>query len=133
VPRAQALSGPVIKVFVRAHGDVDALLELARSVIPPTGASLTQAGLGYVEICPPGVTKATGLSVVTERLGVDPDEVLVFGDMPNDTPMFAWAGWGRVAVGNAHPEVKALADEVTGTNDEDGVAVWLDRLLSHSC
>jgi hydroxymethylpyrimidine pyrophosphatase-like HAD family hydrolase len=50
--------------------------------------------------------------------------------MPNDIPMFAWAGWGRVAVGNAHPSVVTLADEVTLTNDEDGVAVWLDRLLS---
>jgi len=45
-------------------------------------------------------------------------------------PMFAWASWGRVAVGNAHPSVRAMADEVTLTNDEDGVAVWLDRLLS---
>jgi hydroxymethylpyrimidine pyrophosphatase-like HAD family hydrolase len=50
--------------------------------------------------------------------------------MPNDLPMFAWAGWGRVAVGNAHAELRAVADEVTLTNDEDGVAVYLDRLLS---
>jgi hydroxymethylpyrimidine pyrophosphatase-like HAD family hydrolase len=50
--------------------------------------------------------------------------------MPNDLGMFAWAGWGRVAVANAHPLVLAAADEVTLTNDEDGVAVYLDRLLS---
>lgn len=130
MPRAETLAGEVIKVFVRAHGDVDELLEVARSLIPPSKASLTQAGLGYVEICPPGVTKATGLAVVAERLGVDPHEVLVFGDMPNDIPMFTWAGWGRVAVGNAHPELRTLADEITATNDEDGVAAWLDRLLS---
>ena len=130
MPRAETLAGEVIKVFVRAHGDVDALLEIARPLIAPSKASLTQAGLGYVEICPPGVTKSTGLAVVTERLGVDPDEVLVFGDMPNDIPMFTWAGWGRVAVGNAHPELRTLADEITATNDEDGVAAWLDRLLS---
>ncbi len=129
MPRAETLAGPVIKAFVRAHGDVDALLDVARSLIPPHRASLTQAGLGYVEICPPGVTKATGLAVVADRLGVDPHEVLVFGDMPNDVPMFAWAGWCRVAMGNAHHDVRVLADEVTATNDEDGVAVWLDRLL----
>jgi hydroxymethylpyrimidine pyrophosphatase-like HAD family hydrolase len=129
-PLAESLNGDVIKVMVRAHGDTDELLAVARTVIPPDAASLTQAGLGYVEIGPPGVTKATGLSVVAERLGVDPREVLVFGDMPNDVSMFQWAGWGRVAVGNAHPEVRALADEVTSTNDEDGVAAWLDRLLS---
>lgn len=128
--RDDALAGPVIKAFVRADADADALLALARTVIPPSKASVTQAGLGYVEICPPGVDKAAGLAVVAGALGVDRAEVLVFGDMPNDTPMFRWAGWGRVAVGNAHPEVRALADEVTLTNDEDGVAVWLGRLLS---
>ncbi|MGH3681270.1 MAG: HAD family hydrolase [Natronosporangium sp.] len=131
-PRAEALAGPVIKAFVQTDGgaDPDGLLALARRVVSPAVASLTQAGLGFVEICPPGVDKATGLAVVAESLGVDPADVLVFGDMPNDVPMFRWAGWGRVAVGNAHPQVLELADEVTGTNDQDGVAVWLDRLLS---
>ena len=63
--------------------------------------------------CRPDVDKATGLAVVAQSLGVDPGDVLVFGDMPNDLPMFAWAGWGRVAVANAHPLVRAAADEVT--------------------
>jgi len=76
------------------------------------------------------VDKGTGLAVVAEAIGVDPADVLVFGDMPNDLPMFAWAGWQRVAVANAHADVLAAADEVTHTNDEDGVARYLDRLLS---
>ena len=46
--------------------------------------------------------------------------------MPNDLPMLQWAGHG-VAVGNAHPEVLAIADEVTARNDDDGVAVVLER------
>jgi hydroxymethylpyrimidine pyrophosphatase-like HAD family hydrolase len=50
--------------------------------------------------------------------------------MPNDVPMFEWAGWRRVAVANAHPSVLALADEVTASNDADGVAAWLESLLS---
>jgi hypothetical protein len=50
--------------------------------------------------------------------------------MPNDVPMFRWAGWRRVAVANAHPEVLALADEVTASNDADGVAAWLETMLS---
>jgi Cof subfamily protein (haloacid dehalogenase superfamily) len=130
-PRAECLSGDVIKAFARtANHDVDTLLATARDVVGPNQASVTQAGLGFVEICPPGVDKATGLAVVADRLGVDPAEVLVFGDMPNDIPMFEWAGWGRVAVSNAHPTVRLLADEVTLRNDDDGVAVYLDRLLS---
>jgi Cof subfamily protein (haloacid dehalogenase superfamily) len=129
--RAEALTGKVIKAFARtADHDVDTLLAAARRIVPAKLAAVTQAGLGFVEICPPGVDKATGLAVIAHTLGVDPDDVLVFGDMPNDVPMFRWAGWGRVAVANAHPAVLALADEVTLTNDADGVAVYLDRLLS---
>ncbi|GLY04926.1 MULTISPECIES: HAD family hydrolase [Actinoplanes] len=129
--RPECLTGDVIKAFARSFQiGVDDLLAVARRVVPPELATVTQAGLDYVEICPPACDKGTGLSVVAEAVGVDPADVLVFGDMPNDLPMFAWAGWGRVAVANAHPELLAVADEVTLTNDEDGVAVFLDRLLS---
>jgi Cof subfamily protein (haloacid dehalogenase superfamily) len=129
--RAECLDGPVIKGFARhpVH-DADALLAIARAAVPADVASITQAGLGYIEICPPGVDKATGLAVVVHSVGVDPDDVLVFGDMPNDLPMFGWAGFGRVAVANAHPAVLAAADEVALCNDDDGVAVFLDRMLA---
>lgn len=130
-PRAECLTGEVIKAFARSFDlHVDDLLAVAREVVPEHVASVTQAGLNYLEICPANVDKGTGLAVVAEAVGVDPADVLVFGDMPNDLPMFAWAGWSRVAVGNAHPELLAVADEVTSTNDEDGVALYLDRLLS---
>ncbi|BCJ53320.1 hydrolase [Actinoplanes sp. NBRC 14428] len=129
--RAECLTGEVIKAFARSFTrDVDDLLAAAQRIIPPQVATVTQAGLNYVEICPPDVDKGTGLAVVAQAVGVDPGDVLVFGDMPNDLPMFAWAGWGRVAVSNAHPTLLAVADEVTSSNDEDGVAVYLDRLLS---
>jgi len=129
--RVECLSGDVIKVFVRSfEHHVDDLLAVAERIVPAQVASVTQAGLDYVEICPPNVDKGTGLAVVAEAVGVDPADVLVFGDMPNDLPMFAWAGWARVAVANAHPAILAVADEVTLANDLDGVAVYLDRLLS---
>ncbi|MEV4494954.1 HAD hydrolase family protein [Micromonospora arborensis] len=129
--RAECLSCDVIKAFARtADHHVDELLAVARRIVPPQVATLTQAGLGFIEICPPGVDKATGLAVVAQSLGVDPADVLVFGDMPNDLPMFEWAGWSRVAVANAHPALRAVADEITLRNDDDGVAVYLDRLLS---
>lgn len=130
-PRADCLASDVIKAIVRSpKHDVDDLLAVARRIVPTAVASVTQAGLGFVEITPPGVDKGSGLAVVAQSLGVDPDDVLVFGDMPNDLPMFAWAGWSRVAVANAHPTLRAVADEITLSNDEDGVAVYLDRLLS---
>lgn len=130
-PRADCLGGTVLKAFARAaNRHVDALLAVAARIVPAELATVTQAGLGFIEICPPGVDKATGLAVVAQNLGVDPADVLVFGDMPNDLPMFGWAGWSRVAVCNAHPLVRAAADEITLRNDDDGVAMYLDRLLS---
>jgi hydroxymethylpyrimidine pyrophosphatase-like HAD family hydrolase len=56
--------------------------------------------------------------------------VVAFGDMPNDLPMLAWAGWA-VAVANAHPSVLAAVDEIAPTNDEDGVATVLEHLTPH--
>lgn len=129
-PRHECVAGDVIKAFAR-HPDrhVDDLLAVARGIAGDR-ATVTQAGLGFIEITPAGVDKATGLAVVTEALGVDPADVLVFGDQPIDLPMFAWAGWGRVAVANAHPTVKAAADQVAASNDADGVARFLDALLA---
>lgn len=129
--RIEALAGPAYKGFAHAPDyTADELLAVARRVIPTELATVTQAGLGYVEITAAGVDKATGLAVVAAELGIDPSDVLVFGDMPNDVPMFEWAGWRRVAVANAHDEILALADEVTASNDADGVAAWLESLLS---
>jgi hydroxymethylpyrimidine pyrophosphatase-like HAD family hydrolase len=128
--RVAALAGPAYKGFARAeHLTADELLAIAWQVVPPELATVTQSGLGYIELTAPGVDKAAGLAVVAAELGIDASDVCVFGDMPNDVPMFRWAGWRRVAVANAHPSVLALADEVTGSNDSDGVAVWLEGLL----
>ena len=129
--RAEALAGPAYKGFATAAGlTADQLLAIAAEVVPPELATVTQSGLGYVELTAPGVDKASGLAVVAAELGLTADDVCVFGDMPNDLPMFQWAGWRRVAVANAHPSILALADEVTASNDADGVAVWLEALLS---
>jgi hydroxymethylpyrimidine pyrophosphatase-like HAD family hydrolase len=81
---------------------------------------------GLVEMSPRGVTKATGLAEVASRLSVSPDDVVAFGDMPNDLEMLRWAGHG-VAMGNAHPALREIADEVTATNADDGLAVVLER------
>ena len=129
--RARALAGPAYKGFARAEDlTADELLAVAREVVPTDLGTVTQSGLGYIEITAPGVDKASGLAVVTGELGLTAADVCVFGDMPNDVPMFEWAGWRRVAVANAHPSVLALADEVTASNDADGVAAWLEALLS---
>ncbi|MGY1840720.1 MULTISPECIES: HAD family hydrolase [unclassified Modestobacter] len=134
LPRHQVLPvGAVLKVFLRSpHLGEDELVELARGVVDPSVAELTHAGLGFIEVLPPGVTKATGLEVVLHALGLGFGDVLVFGDMPNDLPMIeaVQAGGGRaVAVANAHPRVRAAAGDRTSGHEADGVAQYLETLL----
>ncbi len=127
--RDVALHGDLLKVFVKKPDlDPDEFLAIARRLIPSELCDVTYAGLGFLEICPSGVSKAVGLASVADRLGVEAADVLAFGDMPNDVPMLTWAGHG-VAVANAHAEVLAVADEVTLSNDNDGVARYLAALL----
>jgi HAD superfamily hydrolase (TIGR01484 family) len=135
LPRHEVLPvGAVLKVFLRsARLGEDELLRLARGVVDPAVAELTHAGLGFIEVLPPGVTKATGLAVALEKHGVGFGDVLVFGDMPNDLPMIGAvtaAGGRAVAMANAHPEVLAAAADRTSGSDADGVARYLEAVLA---
>lgn len=81
---------------------------------------------GWVDIGPPGISKATGIARIAAHYGVSSADTVVFGDAHNDLTMFAWAGWA-VAMGQAVPEVRAAADEVAPSVWEDGVAKVLAR------
>jgi HAD superfamily hydrolase (TIGR01484 family) len=135
LPRHEVLPvGAVLKVFLRSSrlGE-DELLRLARGVVDPAVAELTHAGLGFIEVLPPAVTKATGLAVALEEHGVGFGDVLVFGDMPNDLPMIeavTAAGGRAVAMANAHDEVLAAATDRTSGSDADGVARYIEAVLA---
>jgi Cof subfamily protein (haloacid dehalogenase superfamily) len=89
----------------------------------------TWSSLGaLVEISAAGVTKASTLALLCEELGVQPHEVVAFGDMPNDLAMLEWAG-SSYAMANAHPSVRALADGTAPANRDDGVAAVLEELF----
>ncbi|MDX3336470.1 HAD-IIB family hydrolase [Streptomyces sp. ME02-6979.5a] len=126
--RAALWARPVIKVLVR-HPELgdDELTAAARAAVGEL-ATVTMAGPGTVELAPRGVDKGTGLAAAAELLEIGAERTIAFGDMPNDLPMFAGSGY-RVAMGNAHPELRAAADEVTLSNAEDGIAVVLERLF----
>ena len=84
----------------------------------------------FLEIVPCGIDKATTLSALLEILAVKPDEVVAIGDGVCDVSMLQTAGLS-VAMGNAQHSVKVCADRVTATNDEDGVAVAIENILSY--
>ena len=73
------------------------------------------------EAMPLGTTKATALSRLAEILKIDSSEIMAMGDANNDIEMLQFAGLG-IAMGNASDYVKSLADAVTASNEEDGVA-----------
>ncbi|MFE6863614.1 HAD family hydrolase [Nocardia sp. NPDC057668] len=128
VSRAEVIAAPAIKMLIRLAGAQSADM---RAILEPhlSGrADLTYStDNGLIELSAPGVTKATGLATVAQRLGVQHSALIAFGDMPNDVPMLKLAGHG-VAMANAHHEAKSAADEIAAaTNHHDGVARVLER------
>jgi hydroxymethylpyrimidine pyrophosphatase-like HAD family hydrolase len=81
-----------------------------------------------LEFMPKGVTKARGIQVLCDTLGISVDEVMALGDEENDLPMIEYAGLG-VAMENAVPEVKAVSKFITKTNEEDGVAYAVEKFV----
>jgi Cof subfamily protein (haloacid dehalogenase superfamily) len=120
----------VYSTLLFAHGaHVGDLLRRVEAVVGED-VHVTPAGLpGSIELTPPGVHKGSGVARLCERIGVAQTDVVAFGDGLNDLEMLAWAGCG-VAMANADHALAAIADEVTASNDDDGVAVVVERLLA---
>ena len=95
------------------------------SVFASTRAAVHYSRWNCIEITAPGVSKASALAAHCAARGIDPEQVLAFGDRPSDLPMLRWAGDG-IAVANAHPTVLAAADTVTRSTESDGVAIALE-------
>lgn len=143
VGHSEVLSQPVLKLLARVPGmpsaDMVAALRGELSELADVTYSTTD---GLIEFAARGVTKASALAEVaaglgrpghtwpgaTQSLGAVPRTV-AFGDMPNDLEMLRWADHG-VAMGNAIPAVHAVADEITLSNDEAGLAHVLRRWWS---
>ena len=124
----ELLAEPMAKLIAK-HPEMtsselhDAIAHLAGVV------ELTYSSGTIVEMSAPGVTKAFALERLCDERGITATEVVAFGDMPNDIPMLMWAGRG-VAVANAHPDVIAIADDTCESNEDDGPAQAIERLLS---
>ncbi|MTD40182.1 Cof-type HAD-IIB family hydrolase [Erwinia sp. CPCC 100877] len=81
-----------------------------------------------LEFMPKGITKAYGIALLAKDLGIEAAEIMTIGDEENDVPMIEYAGVG-VAMANAVPKVKNCADIITDSNDEDGVAKIIEKLV----
>jgi hypothetical protein len=121
---------PVIKLLAR-HPELapDAFLRLGREVAGEYGEVTRSSTVAMLEISALGVSKASTLATVCARRGIRAEEVVAFGDMPNDVEMLAWAG-RSYAMANADPRVLAVAARHTAANGSDGVALAVERLLA---
>jgi hydroxymethylpyrimidine pyrophosphatase-like HAD family hydrolase len=128
----EMVRAPVAKLLARhEHLDRDAFVAVVEAVVGDRATVTNSSTDALAEISAAGVTKASGLAKIAAQHGVGPEDVVVFGDMPNDIAAFEWVrdGGGRaVAMAHAHPDLLAVATDVTGTNDDDGVAAFLSSL-----
>lgn len=129
-PDGVAASQPVLKILAH-HPDLDpdAFLTLARIAIGGHANVTRSSPSALLELSGPGVSKASTLALCCAERGISHEEVVAFGDMPNDIEMLTWAG-RSYAMGNAHPDTLAAATGRTHVNNEDGVARVIEDLLA---
>ncbi|WP_030905288.1 Cof-type HAD-IIB family hydrolase [Streptomyces sp. NRRL F-5126] len=121
---------PVIKLLAH-HRELtpDGFLTLARTLAGDRASFTRSSPSALIEVSGLGVSKASTLALCCAERGISADEVVAFGDMPNDLEMLTWAGTSY-AMGNAHPDVIAAASARTASNEEDGVAVVIERIVA---
>ncbi len=106
----------------------DHMMEIAREAVGQHVTVTHSGGLGLLEISPPGISKAVTLETLCNARGITKEEVIAFGDMPNDLSVLGWARTAY-AMGNAHPLVKQACGNHAPPNTEDGVAQVLEGLF----
>lgn len=128
VPWEELLAHPVTRVTLRQpEASPNEFLELVERA-GLHGVNYAVGWSAWLDINPEGVSKASGLEPLRRLLRVEPRHTLAIGDQRNDLEMLRWAARG-VAMANAPDEVKAIADEVTGHVDDDGLVPVLRSLL----
>lgn len=111
--------------------DEPALLDEAITRIPQEAKSrytILKSAPFYLELLDKRVNKGAGLQALAERLQLQPENVMAIGDQENDMAMLEYAGVG-VAMGNAIEPVKAMANFISKTNAEDGVARAIEQFV----
>ncbi|MEU6998348.1 HAD-IIB family hydrolase [Nonomuraea sp. NPDC046570] len=130
VPSPWEAGEPIVKVLAwSAARHADEMFTAAVAALDGTAEVTHSGGRGLLEISATGVTKAGTLAGLCAERGVDPADVVAFGDMPNDLAVLAFAGTGY-AMANAHHLVLAAVERTTLSNDEDGVAAVLEQLYA---
>jgi Cof subfamily protein (haloacid dehalogenase superfamily) len=125
---ADFLSFAPVKILMSVQPEELAEVQKQIADFLPETLTVVQTAAFYLEVIPKVINKGQGIRDICAVLGIDPSEVISFGDAANDIPMLREAGMG-VAMGNAAEAVKAAANMVTLSNNDDGIAAALEKLL----
>jgi len=121
-------STSIIKVmFIDDPKRLDAIIPLIPKWVKEKYSILRSSPI-FLEFLDKGVDKGVGVSLIAKQLGIEPEEVICIGDAGNNIAMIQYAGLG-VAMGNATDEVKSVADYITLSNEEDGVAHIIEKFM----
>lgn len=122
------ITEPVVKAMMLAHPDV--LVNVEQTLVKEVGeeVSVFRSKPFFLEFTALNVTKGTSLHQLTQKLGIKAEEVIAIGDSYNDITMIEFAGLG-VAMGNAPDAIKEIANHVTETNNNDGVAKVVEDFI----
>ncbi|MDF1515619.1 MAG: Cof-type HAD-IIB family hydrolase [Anaerolineae bacterium] len=133
-----AMINPDLESVLQSHcadkilfvAEPEAIPAIARYLIPHCAgkAEVVQSHNLFIEIVPKSVNKGRALAWLAARLHIPQQAVLAIGDQENDVPMLTWAGVG-IAMGNAIPAARQVADWTAPTLAEDGAAVALERFI----
>lgn len=125
---SKVIDFPVSKVLLAADPTYVASILDEFKAPYENSLSIYRSAPFYIEIMAQNIDKATSLDHLVKYMGIKQEEVIAFGDGYNDLSMIEYAGMG-VAMGNAVDEMKAKANRITLSNDEDGIAYMLSQLI----
>jgi len=122
------IKDPVVKGLMVKEEDILKNVEKVLQTELSEQLSVMRSKPFFLEFTEKGVTKGTSLSLLIDRLGITREEVIAMGDSYNDAAMIEFAGLG-IAMGNAPDDIKLIADYVTDTNNNDGVAKAVEKFI----
>ena len=125
---AEFLNFAPIKILMSVQPEELPQVQKEIAAFLPESLTVVQTAAFYLVVIPKVINKGQGIRDICKVLGLSTEEVISFGDAANDIPMLREAGMG-VAMGNAAEPVKAAANMVTLSNNEDGIAAALEKLL----
>jgi len=126
---ADFLNFAPIKILMSVDPEKIAKVQAEIAALLPESLTVVQTAAFYLEVIPRCINKGQGILDICRVLGIDASEVMAFGDAENDIPMLRAAGMG-VAMGNAADAVKAAANHITLSNNDDGIAAAIAALCN---